>query len=66
MIVVSNASPLINLARVGRIDLLQQLYDELIIPEAVWQEVVIDGSGQPGALPAVLLRDDRGHAGRNV
>ena len=49
MKVVSNASPLINLARIGRLDLLQQLYGELLIPEAVWQEVVVDGSGQPGA-----------------
>ena len=29
--------------------MLQQLYAELFIPEAVWQDVVMDGSGQPGA-----------------
>jgi len=49
MSVVSNASPLINLARIGKLDLLRQLYGELFIPEAVWQEVVTDGVGQPGA-----------------
>ena len=49
MSVVSNASPLINLARVGKLDLLRQLYGELFIPEAVWHEVVIEGVGQPGA-----------------
>ena len=49
MSVVSNASPLINLARIGKLDLLRQLYGELFIPEAVWQEVVTDGIGQPGA-----------------
>lgn len=49
MKVVSNSSPLINLSRIGKVDLLHQLYDQLLIPEAVWQEVVIDGSGQPGA-----------------
>jgi len=49
MSVVSNASPLINLARIGKIDLLRELYGELLIPEAVWQEVVIEGAGQPGA-----------------
>ena len=46
---LSNASPLINLARVGKLDLLRQLYGELFIPEAVWHEVVIEGVGQPGA-----------------
>lgn len=50
MSVVSNASPLINLARIGKLDLLRQLYGELFIPEAVWQEVVTDGVGQPGAV----------------
>jgi hypothetical protein len=49
MSVVSNASPLINLARIGKLDLLRQLYGELFIPEAVWHEVVIEGVGQPGA-----------------
>ena len=49
MRIVSNASPLINLARIGRLDLLCQLYGELTIPEAVWHEVVVEGAGQPGA-----------------
>ena len=49
MIVVSDASPLINLARIGRLDLLRLLYETLLIPEAVWQEVVINGAGQPGS-----------------
>lgn len=43
MTVVSNASPLINLARVGKLDLLRDLYGEIIIPDAVWHEVVKDG-----------------------
>jgi len=41
MKVVSNASALINLARIGKFNLLHELYGELVIPEAVWQEVVI-------------------------
>lgn len=49
MSVVSNASPLINLARIGRLDLLRELYGEVCIPNAVWQEVVVDGAGLPGA-----------------
>jgi predicted nucleic acid-binding protein len=49
IVVVSNASPLINLARIGKLDLLRQLYEELSVPEAVWQEIVVKGAGQPGA-----------------
>ena len=49
MKIVSNASPLINLARIGKLGLLQNLYGELIIPGAVWQEIVVEGAGQPGA-----------------
>ncbi len=49
MSVVSNASPLINLARIDQLDLLPRLYGELLIPEAVWEEVVVEGAGQPGA-----------------
>jgi len=49
MSVVSNASPLINLARIGQLDLLVQLYGELVVPEAVWREVVLKGTEQPGA-----------------
>jgi predicted nucleic acid-binding protein len=49
MTVVSNASPLINLARIGQLELLPTLYDKICIPEAVWQEVVVAGQGLPGA-----------------
>lgn len=49
MSIVSNASPLINLTRIGKLSVLQELYGELIIPGAVWQEIVVEGAGQPGA-----------------
>ena len=49
MTIVSNASPLIALARIGQLDLLHQLYNDIIIPEAVWHEVVEEGTNQPGA-----------------
>ena len=49
MIVVSDASAPINLARIGELDLLRKLYSEIVVPEAVWQEVVVNGAGQPGA-----------------
>jgi len=49
MKIVCNASPLINLARIGKLGLLRELYGQIIIPEAVWHEVVVEGSGQPGS-----------------
>jgi predicted nucleic acid-binding protein len=49
MRVVSNSSALINLARIGKLTLLQELFGVLIVPDAVWQEVVVEGAGQPGA-----------------
>lgn len=49
MKIVSNSSPLITLARIGRLDILLQLYSEIVIPEAVWHEVVVEGAEQPGA-----------------
>ena len=39
MIVVSNTSPLTNLAAIGQFDLLRQLYGRLHIAEAVWEEL---------------------------
>lgn len=49
MIVVSDASPIISLAAVGRLDLLRSLYATLIVPSGVYHEVVEEGAGQPGA-----------------
>jgi uncharacterized protein len=49
MIVVCNASPLINLAWLGRLNLLRHLFTTIIVPEAVRQEVLIAGKGKPGA-----------------
>lgn len=49
MIVVSNSSPLISLAKIGALDLLQKLYGELVISVEVHAEVVMDGAGLAGA-----------------
>lgn len=49
MIVVSNASPLINLSRAGLLNLVPALYGAMLIPRAVWDEIVVEGAGQPGA-----------------
>ncbi len=39
MTVVSNTSPITNLAAIRQLDLLQKLYNQIIIPEAVYQEL---------------------------
>ena len=49
LIVVSNTSPIINLAAIDRLDLLQRLYRKLLIPGAVYEEIAVVGSEQPGA-----------------
>ena len=40
MKIVSNSSPLIILYRCGELDLLEKLFEEIIIPETVHNEVV--------------------------
>jgi predicted nucleic acid-binding protein len=49
MTVVSDASPMINLARIEALHLLAELHETVVLPEAVWTEIVVDGEGQPGA-----------------
>ena len=49
MIVVSNASPLITLSRVGHIELLPQLFQSVSVAEEVYQEVAVAGAGRPAA-----------------
>ncbi len=39
MKVISNSSPIILLSKVGRLHVLQALYNEIVIPEAVYKEV---------------------------
>ncbi len=46
---VADSGPLIAFARIGQLDLLHQVLGEVVIPEAVYQEVVVRGRGQAGA-----------------
>ena len=48
--VITDSTPLIYLAAIGKFDLLGVLYGQIIIPSAVYEEVVIQGAGRP-ALP---------------
>jgi len=60
LIAVTNTSPVIALAGVGLVSLLQELFDKVIVPFAVWDELV-DKPGAPepamlAALSNVTLR----------
>jgi predicted nucleic acid-binding protein len=41
--VVSNSTPLIYLAKIGRLDLLRELFGEVLVPKEVYAEVVLKG-----------------------
>lgn len=66
---IADASVLINLAYIERFGLLPRLYDGLIVPPAVWREVVEEGDDQPGVEHAnearsegfLTVRDPKNH-----
>jgi predicted nucleic acid-binding protein len=41
--VISNSSPIIHLTKVGRLDLLHELYDVVVVPSAVYAECLSEG-----------------------
>ena len=49
MMIVSNTTPLIGLASIGRFDLLRQLFGEIDIAQAVYDEAVVAGREVGGA-----------------
>jgi predicted nucleic acid-binding protein len=49
MIVVSDTSPLTNLAVVGQFDLLRKLFGEIHISQGVWEELNASGEQHPGS-----------------
>ncbi len=49
MKVVGNATPLIALSLINRLDLLPALFEEIVVPRAVYEEIVVQGGGRVGA-----------------
>jgi predicted nucleic acid-binding protein len=48
---ISDSSPLILYGRLGRLDLLRNVFNEILIPRAVSDEVLASGGSLPGAGP---------------
>ncbi|MBE9057022.1 DUF3368 domain-containing protein [Sphaerospermopsis sp. LEGE 08334] len=55
MIIVSDTSPITNLAAISQLDLLQKLYTGIIIPTAVYNEMVKVNKVVPGAIEVQTL-----------
>jgi predicted nucleic acid-binding protein len=49
MLVVADSSPLISLCRIGRLELLRDLFGQIMLPEAVWREVAASHPEKVGA-----------------
>jgi predicted nucleic acid-binding protein len=56
-VVLCNSGPLMALGKLNRLDLLAELYNEVQVPKAVYNEVVSQGlaRGAPDALIARLF-----------
>lgn len=48
-IIVADSSCLIGLSKIGRLEILRDLFGEILVPSAVYHEVVVKGEGKPGA-----------------
>ncbi|MDL1980683.1 MAG: hypothetical protein LWX02_04265 [Deltaproteobacteria bacterium] len=48
MIVVSDSTILIGLVKIGKLDLLKEIFSKVFIPEEVFKEVVERGKGKSG------------------
>jgi len=49
MVAVSNSTPLIALSKIGKLNLLHEYFDQISIPKAVYDEVVVNGGLLYGA-----------------
>jgi|GEM_PF-3320502 len=55
-IVIADSSCLIALSKIGELRLLEQLFSQIFIPQAVHKEVVIRGEGRPGSKEVLSAR----------
>jgi len=65
MIVVSNTSPLTNLAAIGQFEILHSLYATIHIAEGVWNELNYRGERWPGCAEVAAVNWIQRHTVRN-
>jgi len=46
--IIVNSTPLISLAIIQQVGLLQKIFGDVILPRAVYNEVIVDGKGKSG------------------
>ena len=56
--VISNSSPLIALSKISQLELLKKLFGKIIIPKAVYEEVVVKGENKAGVNEIKRAVDD--------
>lgn len=44
--IISNSSPLINLSKIEKLDLIEKLYSKVFIPHAVFEELILQGKAK--------------------
>jgi uncharacterized protein len=57
-VVVSDASVLICLWALRQLQLLRDFYQEIVVPDAVWQEVTVAAASRPGASEAIQANEE--------
>jgi len=63
MIVVTNSTPIISLAKIDKLHLLRDIFGKIYVPNAVYKEVALKGKGRPGSkeieeAEVILLADE--------
>lgn len=56
--IIADSSPLISLAIIEKLDLLPQLYQQILLPPAVWDEITVKGATTPPPLPSSVVSDN--------
>jgi len=49
MIVVTNSTPIISLAKIDKLHLLRDIFSKIYVPNAVYKEVAVKGKDRPGS-----------------
>lgn len=68
MIVVADTTPLLYLSRIDRLDIVRAVHREILVPETVWEELVVARPAEPGveavrSSPWIRVNDDVERAG---